>query len=400
MSVQLQTAGPTLYTQSGFSVNAQGPHTIIGWLNANSGTWSTNTRSMIGLYSSSNINGGAGCASQIGARAGNANVVVWDWGAIILVQSTGFTPVVGTFFHVAFTYDGTTARLYINGVLNNSAVVAKLTGTFNMVFVNGYIFGGTAESSPFIVDGLMAFQRALTANEIMSIYSTGGERDGITNDSIARFPLDGRSAGQFVTASADDSIFNQNLLPQQNGAVAQPGGAGWTTGTTTTVVSTTVAAPDLSTTAANITFSSASNTTSREFLAVLTTTAATSYTGMFYVQNNGSTGQIQLIIGNTGQTILASAVLNLVDGTIASTSSAGAVTGVTVEARVPRGGWYTIFLTATFTNATAIGISVNGQTGSASANFNAWNMQIYPTANMALYETSSVVNSNERIAQI
>lgn len=399
MSVQLQANGQTLYTQSGFSVSSTGPQTLMCWINANTGNWTT-TRSMCGLYSSSNVDGGAGCAAQIGARSGNGNVCAWEWGGTVMVQSTGFTPPIGSWFHAAYTYDGTTARIYINGVLNNSTAFAKNTGNFNMVFVNGYIFGGTAESSEFMIDGIIAYNRVLNANEILSIYASQGERDGNMLGCVARFPLNGRAPGYFVLASADDSVYNQNLLPQHNGAVTQPGGTGWVTGSTATIVSTSVSAPDQSTTATNITFSSASQTTSSEFLSVLTTTANTAYTGMFYIQNNGSTGSIQLMITDSGQANYAACVLNLTTGTVTSTSSLGSVTTVSTDVRTPRGGWITLYLTATFTAAVTIGVSANGATGSSSANFNAWNFDVYPMSEIATYQGSVYANSNNRPAQI
>ena len=167
MAIQLQANGETIYAISSFSINSMGPHTLMCWLNVNVGTWtSAGQRSMVGLYSLSNIRSGTGCAVQIGTF-GTGNINVWDWGGLPSWSTTGYTPPVNTWIHVAFTYDGTYGYIYINGVLNNTNANVKNSGSYNMIFINGYIYGITDQSSGFQTDGVLAFNRQLSSNEIL-----------------------------------------------------------------------------------------------------------------------------------------------------------------------------------------------------------------------------------------
>lgn len=402
--MQLQQLGQTLYATSSFAVPAAGAQTLMCWLNANGGTWegTPGVRSMCGVYSSSNVAGGAGVASQIGTRGTNVTtgqLDVWDWGGTVMVSTTGYTPPLNTWIHVTFTYDGTTASIYINGVLNNSAAFTKTVGTLNMVFINGYIYGATAETSQFIVDEVMFYNRVLTANEILSVYTAQGRRDGAVLGLVARFSFNSGYPGKFTSRVGDESISLQSLFPQHNTAVTQPGGTGWTLGSTTTATLATIVAPDASTTGSQLVFSSASQTTSSAFLSVLTTTANTSYTSIAYIKNNGTSGSIQVLLTDAANTNEYGIILNLSGTSITAgtTSTTGGVNTTSFLLQSLQNGWYSLYLTATFTSAVTIGVSFNGETGSASANFYAWNADVFPTANLCTFAASYAAPSNIRV---
>ncbi len=69
-------------------------------------------------------NAGAGSAIQLGFRGGNA--VAWKWEGEILVNG-GASPSVSNWHYYVYTYDGTTSRYYIDGVLVASSSVAPQT---------------------------------------------------------------------------------------------------------------------------------------------------------------------------------------------------------------------------------------------------------------------------------
>lgn len=169
-----------LASQSGImSINPLLPNSLMCWLNST--TWlSGGTSSMVGTYTSTTT---GGTAIQIGTRNGTGNCDVWTWGGTVLVSSSGGTGITtladNTWYHVAYTYDGTTHSLYINGVITSTSTVAQLSGTITAIFINGFPTGGSSETGLFSADDISYFNRTLSANEIMTAYSTAGDRDGI-----------------------------------------------------------------------------------------------------------------------------------------------------------------------------------------------------------------------------
>ena len=68
-------------------------------------------------------NATAGSAIQLGFRSGNA--VAWKWGGVILA-SAGTAPSTNAWHYYVYTYDGTTSRIYIDGVeMGNSSVAPQ-----------------------------------------------------------------------------------------------------------------------------------------------------------------------------------------------------------------------------------------------------------------------------------
>ena len=161
------------------AINQVTPFTISCWINAQVWTGGNRT-SMVGFYTNATT-GGSGI--QVGTGAGTGSLDVWYWGGTILVSSTGGTGVTsltnGVWYHIAYTYDGTTHRLYVNGAITNTSVVAQSTGTSNTVFVNGYPTGGANETGLFTVDDFYIYNRALSANEISTQYATAGDCAGL-----------------------------------------------------------------------------------------------------------------------------------------------------------------------------------------------------------------------------
>src|ERR1035437_4908465 len=169
-----------LASQSGtMSINPQTANTLMTWVNST--TWTGGiTNSMVGTYNSATT---GGTAIQIGTRLGTGFCDIWTWGGAVLVSSTGGTGITtlsnNTWYHIAYTYDGTTHILYINGVQTNTATTTQLAGTITAIYLNGYPGGLTAETGLFSVDDISYFNRTLTAAEVMTAYSTSGDRDGL-----------------------------------------------------------------------------------------------------------------------------------------------------------------------------------------------------------------------------
>lgn len=208
MAVQFTVNGDSLAnaTDASFFQNALLPSSISVWINAD---WqgAAGTRSYVGMY-----NNVGGTAIQIGSRVANGQCDIWTWGGGIMISTTGLTMPNGSWVHVGYTYNGTTHRVYINGVQNNTSTTAQQAGTFNMVFLNGFVTGATSETGTFQVDTYDYYNRELSANEMQTIYQSFGNRHGIVYGCIARYEFD-----EGVSGSNVGTIYNQTAY---NGAVS------------------------------------------------------------------------------------------------------------------------------------------------------------------------------------
>ena len=201
-----------LASQTGLmSINALAPVTLMAWINVN---WNIGTTlSILGTYNTA-TSGGTGI--QIGTRPGATagQVAVWSWGGSILVSSAGLiTPVSNDWCHIAYTFDGTTHKLYIDGVLANTSVTPQQAGTITAVYVNGYPTGNDSETGNFEVDDISYYDRELTANEVLTAYTTGGDKDGIVYGRTANFLCNEGIIGSTVTAVTDMSGLMNTLTP-------------------------------------------------------------------------------------------------------------------------------------------------------------------------------------------
>lgn len=201
MAVQFTTNGDALAnaTDASYFLTSAAPKSISVWINA---LWdgATKTSSYVGLYNSA----GSGAAIQIGSRTVQGQCDIWTWGGGQIVSSTGLNIPQNTWVNITLTYDGTTARLYYNGVLNASAAYTPVLANLNQVFLNGYSTGGTNETATFQLDTYDFYSRVLSADEILTIYSTRGNRHAIVNAALLRYEFD-----EGIVGSAASAIYNQ-----------------------------------------------------------------------------------------------------------------------------------------------------------------------------------------------
>ncbi|MBK8148621.1 MAG: SBBP repeat-containing protein [Acidobacteria bacterium] len=91
-----------------------------------------------------------------------------------------FNPVVGTWYHIAYTFDDSTniQVLYINGVAITTGTTPKSMGFDNKPFLIGADNDNGIEGTvPFhgLIDEASIYSRALTANEILTVYNSGSD---------------------------------------------------------------------------------------------------------------------------------------------------------------------------------------------------------------------------------
>lgn len=139
-----------------------------------------------------------------------------------MFESTDTFPA-GTFYFVAGTYDGSTFRLYVNGVAEGSFKETKTIGYSTNPWSIGSsgqigINVGYPRTLNGIIDEVQAFNRALTQTEIASIYNAGSAGEcksgyGATGPSIPSGPTS--ALGGIVNAAS----YANPVLP--NSGIAQ-----------------------------------------------------------------------------------------------------------------------------------------------------------------------------------
>ncbi|MBK9313320.1 MAG: hypothetical protein IPM55_03565 [Acidobacteria bacterium] len=144
--------------------NAGSAWTLEAWVNPSA--LPAGRKGILGAYQS--------CADWgISLEDGKLGVTINEPSACTKTYLWDQPPSIGTWYHVVGTNDGTTARLYVNGVLRNSGVVtANYTGTAAGVRIGGEVCC-TDHYFPGLIDEPTIYNRALSATEILNIYNAG-----------------------------------------------------------------------------------------------------------------------------------------------------------------------------------------------------------------------------------
>ena len=113
--------------------------------------------------------------STTGSQCGEYRLSFDHWGSASICGATRLSP--GVWTHVAHTYDGTTSRLYVNGVENGLGIVPTYTPPLNSMDIGGNTTteGGAvlvAPSFPGGIDEVRYYDLPLSAAEIMNIYTS------------------------------------------------------------------------------------------------------------------------------------------------------------------------------------------------------------------------------------
>lgn len=220
MAVQSNAVDIHLRSSAAMNLSATTPFSVTVWINAN---WNLGTRtSFVGIYGpiTDVPLDPPVTAMQIGTAAGDGSLSFWTWGGGLLTgTAAGFlTADNGVWIHISYTYDGTTHRGYRNGVLATFSTTLQTAGFLNQVYINGYPGGATSEIASYQVDQYSLFRRALSADEIQTMYFASGARHGITNSLVARYEYDELAQAAAVTNVIDLSGNGHTLTPTGPGA--------------------------------------------------------------------------------------------------------------------------------------------------------------------------------------
>jgi uncharacterized delta-60 repeat protein len=165
--------GPGQYVAVTGSSTIQGPRTIEGWVKPDP-TFSDRLPIItFGPEGKSDIFAITG--NSIEETAGEYKLYVDESGVRqgTYVSTATVTP--GVWNHVALTYDGTTIRFFINGQAAGQVEGGLYDYPLNSATIGGNTIGGWLEQDSFSgeIDELSLYNRALSAQEIQSIYQAG-----------------------------------------------------------------------------------------------------------------------------------------------------------------------------------------------------------------------------------
>lgn len=134
------------------------PFTLTAWAKGASGgmgTW----RTIVGTNTS---------FAQIAFSSGNAIVFGQNGGGGW--WQTGPTMVADTWYHVVGIYDGTNARLYVDGVLKSGPTARTFTNAHGVTVMGRYQTGG-GELMNGMIDDARVYNYALTATQVKQLYN-------------------------------------------------------------------------------------------------------------------------------------------------------------------------------------------------------------------------------------
>jgi hypothetical protein len=121
-------------------------------------------------YGTNGTNQGTGIAQlNTGTNYGSFSQNVEAWG--------GSTPQLSTWTHVAFTYDGTNATMYVNAAIVNGPTAKNWSVVQNVAYVGMNV--NNTETWIGNIAQVMFYNRSLSAAEIRQIYNTQKKRYGL-----------------------------------------------------------------------------------------------------------------------------------------------------------------------------------------------------------------------------
>lgn len=160
----LATPNTTQYlrTTSTFSIDG-GASSIFAWIKRKDST----TGIMFGQ-----ANGTSKVAFQI--YTSPTQIILERLKAGIVADQVSYSTTLGTsvFHHIGYTYDGTTLKLYLDGVMVNSG---SFSGSGSGAITSGFNIGARPDNNgdltAAIIDDICIFNRELTSAEVSLIYN-------------------------------------------------------------------------------------------------------------------------------------------------------------------------------------------------------------------------------------
>ncbi len=156
------------------------------------------------------MNDGVNAGNQLGFRnqGTGEHILMWQYGGGTTVEGT-FLPANDVWHHAVWTWDGTTNRLYVNGVEDANSLTALQTAA--ITDINFGRWTGGSEYYPGTLDDMRIYDRALSPEEVATIYAARGT-DGIVDGLVSRWLMNEGSEGSAASGAGNvrDSAINAN----------------------------------------------------------------------------------------------------------------------------------------------------------------------------------------------
>ncbi len=169
IGVALDFDGSNDYVDIGSGLSPLTDFTVAAWVNP--------VKSDVDLHIISKGNNGTNTQWELTTStvSGQVDFRAWSSGTGPSgVRSTLSLPV-GSWTHVVGTYDGTTWRIYWNGVLDNTSTMPGPVATAYNIYIGAVdIVGSPGQFWEGLIDDVRIYDRVLTDSEIQSLYLLGG----------------------------------------------------------------------------------------------------------------------------------------------------------------------------------------------------------------------------------
>ena len=190
--------------------NERQPFTIAGWLNP------SEVRGTIFLAEQAD---GPAVKSAVQIQASGSDIVARLNDGTLREIARGALGS-GKWTHVALSYDGQQARLYLNGVLSANSAVAGVFAGFNRANIGGATINGSADYFNGSLDELYIFDHAINAEEVASL--ANGLSSGVASVEVGLLPLAQRDNPGAISWS--QAALTANGLPITTWSLALPAG--------------------------------------------------------------------------------------------------------------------------------------------------------------------------------
>ena len=170
-----ETTGGCKITVDGFPCGTETPFTIAYWHRPTSGTYVAWADSLgFGVGNSSSTTATTVFRRENISTAGTG--YIWYGNGVVTTSGgiCGYTATIGTWYHVALTFDGDTFIMYINGAKYNTSALASDYAGFK-TYSNFYV-GDTASICQTVAD-VRIYATCLSASDIKALYNTPVEID-------------------------------------------------------------------------------------------------------------------------------------------------------------------------------------------------------------------------------
>lgn len=179
-----QYASSSVYSELGTSNQ---PYSFAAWVKPATGETDGNV-----IHMSSNGSGVGWCLPPISLVSGKATANSWNGNTVTATGVSTISP--NQWYHLATTWDTSGLKIYVNGVLENTASQAtySASGTGNYLWLSFTPGSCAANAGDFdgSYDEVRVYGRSLSASEIYSLYSQ--------NETKINFPQNSKSASGLV----------------------------------------------------------------------------------------------------------------------------------------------------------------------------------------------------------